>query len=112
MTVIEETTRSETTSALPSEKTRSHARKAHSASLLRFAWWTVPLHVLTGFGFWWLMQHQPDQLASILLWIHVGFPCLLLLTARCWWSRCGELLALLLLNHATTFGVLICLPWG
>lgn len=51
--------------------------------------YSVPMHVLLGIGFRWFIQHQPDQLVSILFWIHVAFPCLLLLTARWWWNRWG-----------------------
>lgn len=112
MPVINETNLSGTTGRQPRKNVRRKPRIDQRPSLLRLGWWTVPMHVLLGLGFWWYMQHQPDQLVSILLWVHVGFPCLLLLTARWWWNRCGELLALLLMNHAATFGVLICMPWG
>lgn len=112
MSAVDERSSSVTAVRHPSEDVPRKARTKRQPSLLGLGWWTVPLHVLLGFGFWWYMQHQPDLLASILLWIHVGFPCLLLLTARWWWNRWGELLALLLMNHAATFGVLICLPWA
>lgn len=84
--------------------------KAHRPSLLRFAWWTVPIHIALAIGFWWMMQHDLDGLASAFVWIHVGFPVLLLATARWWLARWGELLVLLLINHAATFLVLIFLP--
>lgn len=111
MSALEETIQSGTRSPLPSENVRRHARKSHRASLLRFAWWTVPLHLLMGFGVWWLIRNEPERLASLLVGVHVAFPALLLVTVRWWWSRWGELLALLLINHAVTFGVLFCLPW-
>lgn len=111
MSVLEETIRSETAPTLPAENLRPVARKAHRASLLRLAWWTVPLHLLMGLGVWWLIRNEPDRLASLLVGGHIAFPVLLLVTVRWWWDRWGELLALLLINHAVTFGVLLCLPW-
>ncbi len=85
---------------------------AHRPSLLRFAWWSVPIHVALGFGFWWMMTNFPEELGTGLLWIHVGFLVLIVVSIRLWWDRCGELLALLAINHAATFAVLICLPWS
>lgn len=94
----------------PPDAVRRSARKAHRPSLLRFAWWTVPLHIALAFGFWWMMQNDPEGLASAIVWAHVGFPVLLLATTRWWWNRWGELLSLLLINHAATFAVLMFLP--
>lgn len=112
MSAFDETIPSEVTPRQASENVRRHTQESRPASLLRWAWCTVPLHLLLGFGFWWLMQHQPERLAPVLLWLHGGFPVVLLLTARWWWNRWGELLALLLINHMATFGVLVCLPWS
>lgn len=97
------------TSPNPAPATKRRLRRP---SLLRFAWWTVPIHVALGFGFWWMMTNAPDDLGMALLWIHIGFPILLAVSIRVWWDRWGELLALLAINHAATFVVLICLPWS
>jgi len=94
----------------PTERVRRSLQKNARPSLLRWAWWTVPLHVVLGLGFWWMLQHEPDRLASVFVGVHVGFPLLLLLTVRWWRDRWGELLALLLINHAVSFAVLLCLP--
>lgn len=111
MSAIDGTIRPETHVAQVSEAPRRcNVGKNRRASLLRMAWWTVPLHVALAFGFWWMMWHQPDQLAAAFCWIHLGFPLLLLASVRWWWDRWGELLALLAINHAVTFGVLMFLP--
>lgn len=80
-------------------------------SLLNLLWWSVPLHVLLAFGFWWMMQHQPARLGTLVIGVHLGFPLLLVVTVRWWWDRWGELLGVLLINHLATFLVLLCLPW-
>jgi hypothetical protein len=72
----------------------------------------VPIHLLLGFGFWWMVQNASDRLMEVAVGVHVAFPILLLLTVRWWWSRWGELLVLLLINHLATFSVLVCLPWS
>ena len=81
-------------------------------SLMRFAWWTVPLHVAMGFGFCWMIEHDPDGLASAFVWVHLGVPAVLLVTAGWWWDRKSELAALLCINHAATFAVLLFMPWS
>ena len=110
MSIVQEMNVTKTEKPSPTEVAPPSARKAHRPSLLRLAWWTVPLHIALAFGFWWMMQHDPDGLASAFIWIHVGFPVVLLATARWWWDRWGELLGLLLINHAATFAVLMFLP--
>ena len=90
---------------------RSPKSKTRRSSLLRFAWWTVPVHIAFGFGFWWMMTNRPDELGTALLWLHIGFPALLAVTIRMWWDRWGELTLLLTINHLATFAVLACLPW-
>ena len=89
----------------------SPKNKTRRLSLLRFAWWTVPIHIVLGFGFWWMMTNRPDELGTVLLWFHIGFPALLAVTIRMWWDRWGELALLLTINHLATFAVLACLPW-
>lgn len=90
---------------------RQATHRTYRPSLLRFAWWTVPVHVALGFGFWWMMINAPDRLGPAFLWTHLGFPALLAVSIRLWWDRWGELLALLAINHAATFAVLILMPW-
>lgn len=55
---------------------------ARRPSLLRFAWWSVPIHVALGFGFWWMMTNAPDELGTAVLWIHGGFPVLMVVSIR------------------------------
>jgi hypothetical protein len=59
-----------------------------------------------------MMANDPDDLGAALLWTHIGFPILLVVSIRVWWDRWGELLALLAINHAATFVVLLFLPWS
>ena len=80
-------------------------------SLLWHARWTVPLHVILPIGLSWLMRHDFDAAVTTFAGIHVGFPLLLLMTVRWWWSRTGELLLLLFINHIVSFVVLCFIQW-
>ena len=110
MSAIEGTTASDAAQRIVNEF-HSPKNKTRRSSLLRFAWWTVPIHIALGFGFWWMMTNRPDELGTALLWLHIGFPALLAVTIRMWWDRWGELALLLTINHLATFAVLACLPW-
>lgn len=110
MSAIEGTTANEVTRRLV-VTSQSPCARSHQPSLLRFAWWTVPIHIMLGFGFWWMMTNKPNELGTVLLWLHIGFPALLAVTVRMWWDRWGELALLLTINHMATFAVLACLPW-
>ena len=80
-------------------------------SLLWHARWTVPLHVVLPIGLWWLMRHDFGSAVTAFVGIHVGFLLVLLTTVRWWWSRTGELVLLLFINHLVTFVVLGFIPW-
>ena len=112
MSSIEDTTANTVAQTIANGPLASTRHKTHQSSLLRFVWWTVPIHATLGFAFWWMMTNAPDELGTALLWIHVGFPALLVISIRLWWNRWGELLALLAINHAATFAVLIFMPWS
>lgn len=87
----------------------AHAKTEHA--LLKLGWFTVPAHVGLGVWAWWLMLHDPDRLIELLAATHLLVPVVGLVTLRWWWSRWGELLVLLFINHAATFLVLMFLPW-
>lgn len=83
----------------------------HSRTLLWHARWTLPLHVVLPIGLWWLVQHDPGSATVLFVGIHAGFPILLIATVRWWWSRRGELIALLIINHLVSFVVLAVVAW-
>lgn len=91
----------------------SVAAEPHTArpSLLRHAYWTVPLHIVLPIALWWLMRYDREMAMSVFVGIHAAFPLFLLVTIRWWWSRMGELLWLLFINHLVTFVVLGFIPW-
>ena len=82
-----------------------------SRTLLWHLRWTVPLHIVLPIGLAWLIRHDPGQAVEAFWAVHAGFPVVLLVTARWWWSRKDELLAVLLVNHVVSFATLMFFAW-
>lgn len=80
--------------------------EAPERTLLWHARWTVPAHVILGGVAWWMATADLELAANAFLGLHIAFAVVFMATAKWWWSRFGEVAALVVVNHLATWATL------